>query len=186
MFLPNAVALSHFYAENTSGEGGVCIDATAGNGNDTAFLAQLVGETGKVYAFDVQQQAIDSTHRRLTERGLRDRVQLVLDSHANVRNYVSEPVDVMVFNLGRLPRSDHAVYTRAESTIAAIEAGLDLLKKDGLICLSAYWGDPICCEEYRRVYDYIKTISPRRAEALFHEFINEPNCPPTFFALCKR
>lgn len=185
MFCHNAVALSHFYAENTVKKGGVCIDATAGNGNDTAFLARLVGEEGMVYAFDVQQAAIDATRARLEEQDLLGRVRLILDSHANAAAYIEGPVDLMMFNLGRLPGSDHAVYTEAQSTIAAIEAGLTLLRPGGLICLSAYWGDPVCLAEYRAVAAYIAAIPPRRAEALFHEFVNEPNCPPAFFALCR-
>ena len=73
----NAVELSHFYAAQAAGPGGVCIDATAGNGNDTAFLAGLVGPEGKVYAFDVQQKAIASTKKRLEDRGLQERVRLI-------------------------------------------------------------------------------------------------------------
>lgn len=34
--------------------GDVAVDATAGNGHDTLFLAQAVGPSGTVYAIDVQ------------------------------------------------------------------------------------------------------------------------------------
>jgi len=37
-------------------EGDTVVDATAGNGHDTLFLAQLVGDSGQVYAFDVQKK----------------------------------------------------------------------------------------------------------------------------------
>ena len=181
----NAVELSHFYAAQAAGPGSVCIDATAGNGNDTAFLAGLVGPEGKVYAFDVQQKAIASTKKRLEDRGLRERVRLIHDSHARMGLYVRGPVDAILFNLGRLPGSDRTVYTKSCATIAAIEAGLGLLRRDGLLCIAAYWGDPICNEEYREVYDYLKGIPPRQAEVLVHEYINEPHCPPAFFAVRK-
>lgn len=51
-------------------EGDTAVDATAGNGHDTLFLAQLVGDSGAVYAFDIQQQAVDATIGRLKEHGL--------------------------------------------------------------------------------------------------------------------
>lgn len=40
-------------------EGDCCVDATAGNGNDTEFLCRLTGADGKVYAFDIQKAAVE-------------------------------------------------------------------------------------------------------------------------------
>ena len=45
--------------------GDCVLDGTAGNGYDTLLLAQCVGERGKVFAFDVQQTALDNTAERL-------------------------------------------------------------------------------------------------------------------------
>ena len=73
--------------------GGTAVDFTVGNGHDTLWLAQNVGADGKVYAFDIQQQALDSTSRLLSENGA-ENVTLILDSHANVKNYVKEPICV--------------------------------------------------------------------------------------------
>ena len=78
--------------------GGVAVDFTMGNGHDTLWLSQNVGADGKVYAFDIQQQALDSTSRLLAENGA-ENVTLILDSHANVKNYVQEPICVGMFNL---------------------------------------------------------------------------------------
>ena len=44
-------------------DGDTTIDATAGNGHDTLMLARLVGESGRVIAFDVQSDAIIATRR---------------------------------------------------------------------------------------------------------------------------
>lgn len=41
----------HFIREHVK-EGDYCIDATAGNGNDTQVLCEQVGESGKVLAFE--------------------------------------------------------------------------------------------------------------------------------------
>ena len=56
----NAVSIAHRVAESVLREGDLAVDATAGNGHDTVFLAQAVGETGKVFAIDVQAAAIGS------------------------------------------------------------------------------------------------------------------------------
>ena len=69
--LKNARHLAARYMEDILREGDVAVDATMGNGGDTAFLCKLVGETGHVYAFDVQQEALDRTAARL-DVGIRD------------------------------------------------------------------------------------------------------------------
>ncbi|MGN0299702.1 MAG: class I SAM-dependent methyltransferase, partial [Lachnospiraceae bacterium] len=68
-------------------EGDICIDATAGTGQDTAYLAQLCGERGKVLAFDIQEQALQMTEERLNLLNLKNRVQLILDSHEHMEQY---------------------------------------------------------------------------------------------------
>ena len=54
----------HFIRDHVK-EGDICIDATAGNGNDTQVLCELVGEAGKVFAFDIQETAVANTRERL-------------------------------------------------------------------------------------------------------------------------
>ena len=56
-----ALQVAHQFIESHVRPGAFCIDATAGRGNDTVFLASLVGETGKVLAFDIQPEAVEST-----------------------------------------------------------------------------------------------------------------------------
>ena len=50
-------------------EGDIAVDFTMGNGHDTEFLSKTVGESGHVYAFDVQQMALESTAKNLKESG---------------------------------------------------------------------------------------------------------------------
>ena len=54
-------------------KGDVVIDATMGNGYDTIYLGNLVGENGKVYAFDVQEEAIKSTKKKVERDNMTDR-----------------------------------------------------------------------------------------------------------------
>lgn len=155
------------------------IDATAGNGRDTVFLCELVGAQGHVLAFDIQQQAVDHTLKRLAEHGFSQRAQVVLDSHANMARYAQPgSVDCIVFNLGWLPGGDHAIFTHADSTIAAIEAGLSLLREGGLMCVSIYYGGASGYEERDTLLDYVKTIDPNRYTVLVTQFANRAGDPP--------
>ena len=67
MQLQGILPFAHSLLSGCLKTGDIAVDGTMGNGNDTLFLAQLVGETGKVYAFDIQAAALLATERRLRE-----------------------------------------------------------------------------------------------------------------------
>ena len=91
----------HHFMENHVKEGDLCIDATAGNGNDTLFLCELVGECGRVLAFDIQKEAVENTKKRILEHQMEKRADVFLESHAKLQKYATEAtVDCIVFNLG--------------------------------------------------------------------------------------
>ena len=69
-------------------EGDVCADFTMGNGHDTCFLSKTVGEGGKVYAFDIQEKALESTRETLAKEGCFQNYTLILDSHHNAKKYI--------------------------------------------------------------------------------------------------
>ena len=96
----------------------LCIDATCGNGGDTAFLCRLAGPEGRVLGFDIQPEAITSTRARLEKQGLT--AELICDSHANLLQYVRPgTADIVMFNFGWLPGADHSVFSTADSSGAA-------------------------------------------------------------------
>ena len=115
----NALELSHKYIKDVVNAGDTVIDATAGNGNDTLFLAQLVGSEGKVYAFDIQEKAVENTKNRLAENGV-FWCDVILDGHQNMKNYVDTVVKAVMFNFGYLPGGDKSVFTHKETSIPAI------------------------------------------------------------------
>ena len=107
--------------------GDVCIDATAGNGNDTLLLCELVGKEGKVVAFDIQQVAVENTKQRLSEAGFLERAQVLLESHTNMAHYAEEgTVSCIVFNFGYLPGGDHNLSTQKETSISSSRQGFNL------------------------------------------------------------
>lgn len=164
--------------------GETVVDATAGNGNDTQFLAEQVGSTGHVFAFDIQQQALDATHKRLNE--LNERVSLILDSHANVDDYVKTSIGGAMFNLGYLPYSDDlSVITKAESTITAVHKLLGLLKKDGIITISVYDGHEGGPQERDALIQYVQKLHQADVHVVKYELLNLRNNPPFLIAIEK-
>ncbi|MFS0574806.1 class I SAM-dependent methyltransferase [Sporosarcina sp. 179-K 3D1 HS] len=164
--------------------GETVVDATAGNGNDTLFLAEQVGEEGHVFAFDIQQAALDATKKRLS--GLNNRVSLILDSHANVSEYVEGPVGGAIFNLGYLPYSeDLSVITKPKTTIEAIHQLLGMLKKGGIIAVSVYEGHEGGKEERDALLAYVKTLHQADVHVIRYELLNQRNNPPFLIAFEK-
>lgn len=166
--------------------GDICIDATAGRGKDTLFLSQLVGASGQVTAFDIQQDAVDSTRELLKANGMDERSRVVLDSHANMAKY-AEPgtVSAITFNFGWLPGGDHSVFTHAESSIAAIEAGLSLLRDEGIMTLIIYYGRETGFAERDALLSYLPTIDSDIYTVVEMPFVNRTNCPPIPIVILK-
>jgi len=182
MLLKNSLNISHELVGKVVQNGDIVVDATMGNGNDTLFLANLVGDNGKVYGFDVQQLALDNTRKRLTDAGVIDRAELILDGHQNIDKYVSKGIKAVMFNLGYLPKGDHNIGTRAETTIAAIEKCMELLCKEGILMIVVYYGGDSGFEEKDEVMEYFKSLDCKKYSVLVHDFVNQVNCPP--IAIC--
>lgn len=160
------------------------VDATAGNGNDTLFLAELVGEEGRVYAFDIQQAALEATANRLDT--LNDRVTLILDSHANVDQYITKSIGGAMFNLGYLPYSeDLSIITKPDSTIEAIDKLLGMLKKGGIITISVYDGHDGGKEERDALLAYVKSLHQADVHVARYELLNQRKNPPFLIAIEK-
>lgn len=168
----------HRFIERYVESGDVCIDATAGNGNDTEFLSRLCGNDGKVYAFDIQQAAIEQTAVRMRELGYADRVCLIHDGHEKMGEYVKENVSAIVFNFGYLPGGDHRISTRPQTSIAAIEEGLRLIKLDGVMSLCIYSGRDSGYEERDAILSYLKELDTKRWLVIVNQFYNRKNDPP--------
>lgn len=169
----------HHFIEDHVQPGDVCIDATMGNGNDTALFSKLAGEKGRVVAFDVQQLALDNTKAKLEKENCPGNYELVLESHEKMGNYAEEnSVSCIAFNLGYLPGGDHGKATRAESSIRAMETGLKLLKKKGMMTVCIYSGGDSGFEEKDEVLSYLKELDSKKYLVIISEYANRPNNPP--------
>ncbi len=168
----------HFIREHVK-EGDYCIDATAGNGNDTLLLCELVGDEGRVLAFDIQEQAVVNTRKRIEQAGYAERTRVILDSHTNMGLYAEEEtISCIVFNFGYLPGGDHSLSTKKETSIQAISDGLRLLVKGGIMSLCIYSGGDSGFEERHAILEYVKTLDGKQYLVIVSEYYNRPNNPP--------
>ncbi|MFY3792255.1 class I SAM-dependent methyltransferase [Ureibacillus sp. MALMAid1270] len=186
MKLQRVLQYAKYLLSESIEKGEIAVDATAGNGHDTLFLAELVGEDGHVYAFDIQQDAVDATIAQLKENGLEHRATVILDGHEHIEKYVTQQIAGAVFNLGYLPGADHSIITKSETTIRAIESLLNLLKINGLIVLVIYHGHEGGKEERDAVIDFVSQLPQKNYNVLRYEFINQKNDPPFIIALEKK
>ena len=173
----NPLGLVHEFLRQTVRPGAFCIDATAGKGRDTALLCRLAGAEGKVLAFDIQLEAVEQTRVLLEKEGLSATV--LPESHANMGRYAEEgTVDAIVFNFGRLPGGDPHIFTVAESSIAAIDAGLALLKSGGAMAIALYYGKENGYAERDAILSYVRTLDDRQFSGLSCDWANRKNDPP--------
>ena len=139
--------------------GETVVDATAGNGHDTLFLANCVQPGGHVYGFDVQEEAVAKTRARLTEAGMEDVwLHLIHGGHEEMAVAVEGPVAAVMFNLGYLPGGDRSLTTGERSTLAALEQAVRLLRPGGVISVVCYRGHPGGAEEAEAVDGYAKGL----------------------------
>ncbi len=145
-------------------QGDVVIDATVGNGHDTLFLAQCIGEHGTVYGFDIQEAALDEAYRRLMEAGLASRASLYHAGHEAMAMVLPESirgrVKAVMFNLGYLPGGDKQRTTQIATTLTALEQAREMLAPGGTISLLAYTGHPGGREEAEAVKAWATSLSP--------------------------
>jgi predicted methyltransferase len=169
-------------------DGDCAIDATAGNGHDSLFLANQVGATGKVIAIDIQASAIETTQARLAAAHLTKRTQLYCADHATTLEALTSSqankIAAIVFNLGYLPGSDKTIQTQTSSTERALNASKALLCSGGLLCVTAYRGHPGGMEEAALVENWMRALETKGNELACH-IPPAKNTPPILWVLKK-
>lgn len=158
-------------------------DFTMGNGHDTEYLCRL-SRGGKVYAFDVQKQAVENTRKRLEEAGLLDNAVLIHDSHANAEQYIKEEIDAGMFNLGYLPGGDKTIHTMRESTLPAIQSAIKLLKPGGIVTINVYPGHEEGNLEGQMLLEELSKYDKKYFCMTLIKLINSPDAP--FIIVCEK
>lgn len=190
MHLDSVLEFAHALHCKTLFPGAIAIDATIGNGNDTRFLAEKVGERGCVFGFDIQLAAHQNTRRVLEKAGCREQVRLVLGGHEAMLEHIPlayhGKVQSIMFNLGYLPGSDKTVITRPETTSIALEHAITLLAEGGLLSIVVYIGHEGGVEELNAVEAWAKSIDSNFYHVVGYRFLNKPHTAPQLILVERR
>lgn len=157
------------------------IDATAGNGYDTVFLAELVGQHGSVLAFDIQDQALQQTRRRLEAANLSRQVELIRDGHEHLGRYARKDTRVVMFNCGYLPGGEKTITTNTSTSLQALQAALAVIATGGLVSVVLYPGHEEGRRETEAILSWAEHLPQNQVAVLRYGFINRLHHAP--FAL---
>lgn len=181
------------WVKERSQPGDTVVDATAGNGSDTLFLARAVGIGGTVYAFDIQAEALEKTHERLVaasgEQGNLAPVKLIHGGHETMEIVLDRElhgrIAAIMFNLGYLPGASTAVITKPTTTLAALDAALRLLRSGGVLTVVVYPGHEGGQEESNAVEVWASDVPSSLAQAILYRFPQKA-ASPYLIALNKK
>ncbi|MCA0757458.1 SAM-dependent methyltransferase [Paenibacillus sp. N4] len=183
----SVLSMAHKWIAERTAPGDTVIDATAGGGVDTLALAGIAGANGTVYAFDIQQEALDRTRARLDAAAREGKsglagVKLVLRNHAHMAEAVDADaagrISAVMFNLGYLPGGgDQSVITEPSSTLAALQASLTLLRPGGIITCVLYPGHPGGAEEAAAVEAFAAALPQKQAQAVIYRQLQRDTAP---------
>lgn len=186
MKIKSALEFSHELLSEAVNAGDTVVDCTMGNGHDTLFLSDLVGERGTVYGFDIQTQAVENTKALLkTNHAQTKNIYLYNISHAKLDEIL--PYETMIsgaiFNLGYLPGGDKTIVTYPETTIVAIKGCLNRLCHNGVVVVVAYYGHPGGEREKNTVLEFGRQLDQKKYSVLKYSFLNQKHFPPILMAI---
>jgi len=187
--LTHVVGWSQQILREVLSAGDFAIDLTAGNGYDSLMLAKAVGPAGRILAFDLQRQAIDSSAERLSQQGvvvnrlvvpvspLPPGVSLVQANHADLVAWNTQSPRAIIANLGYFPGGDKDLVTRPESTLTALRAGSEILAPGGRLAVVVYPGHPGGWSEADAVEHFFAGLDEKQFEVLRLQVIGRPQSP---------
>ncbi|MGG7177542.1 tRNA (mnm(5)s(2)U34)-methyltransferase [Clostridium paraputrificum] len=156
----------------------IAIDGTLGNGYDTDFLAE---NFSKVYTFDIQKEPCDKYIESKPSN-----VNVINASHHLFKEYISEPVDCIMYNLGFLPGGNKEITTFHETSLESIKVGLDILRSGGIMTICIYRGHNEGKEEESCILSYVESLSKSKYGVMLHSFLNRSNNPPILVVVEKK
>lgn len=178
--------LAHRFWGDIVTPGDCVIDATCGNGHDTAVLCRLAltPTSGWVCAIDIQAKALELTKGLLQSQlapTLMSRVNFALGCHAFLLAKSSLQPKLIVFNLGYLPGGDKSLTTNAHTTLQGISAAQSLLMPGGAISITCYPGHPEGAVEEKLLLDEVAKLSPQEWSCSWHRWLNRSKAPGLLF-----
>jgi len=181
----SAVQWARVFIHPALGNGSTAVDATAGNGQDTVFLAEGVGPDGRVYSLDIQEEALTRTLRLVSGKGMSERVKTILAGHQHLASLVMAPVDAVMFNLGYLPGGGREVVTAPDTTVSGIMAALSIINPGGRISIVVYTGHKGALEESQAVAGLLSGLDEKEFSVQKMVFWNSHKESPELYFITR-
>jgi tRNA1(Val) A37 N6-methylase TrmN6 len=175
--------LAHSYWSKIVQIGDLVIDATCGNGHDTLKLCQLAlsNDKGKVYAIDIQKQAIESATHYLANHlsfALQTRVEFQERCHSTFPDVIGPAsVKLIVYNLGYLPGGNKDQTTQRHTSLQSLHHAQKLLQPGGMISITCYPGHVEGAREQEVILSYASRLSPQEWSCCHHTWLNRSLAP---------
>lgn len=175
--------LAHHHWRNLLQEGDLALDATCGNGHDTLVLARsiLTETSGRLWALDIQEEALKEAQHRLKTHlspALYERISWHLGCHSTFPPSIPVgTLQLIVYNLGYLPKGNKGRTTLATSTLMSLTAAFPLLKPGGMVSITCYPGHPEGLLEQEKILTFLSSLPPDEWSVCHHQWINRSQAP---------
>lgn len=170
--------ISHYIIKNFLEDKSIAIDGTLGNGYDSDFLSE---NFIKVYSFDIQKEACE---KYISKN--KNNVLVICDSHHKFNDYVQEPVNCIIYNLGFLPGGNKSITTKHDTTLKSIQIGLDIMASGGIMCISIYKGHNEGKIEESCIMEYLSKLPKSKYGVMTHTFHNRSKTSPSLVVIEKK
>ena len=188
-YLGNVVNAYKIIAKEYLKPGMTVIDATCGNGNDSLFLKQQISDSGRLYAIDIQREAVEQTRSLLSSNGYEESDRLIIKQCSHeIFDFLGsdEQIDLVIYNLGYLPKGDKKMTTHFETTLKSISSAMTCIKPGGLIFILCYRGHVEGEEEFHHIDSFLTQLPQRKFDVLKMAFTNQQNKPPVMWIIEKK
>jgi tRNA1(Val) A37 N6-methylase TrmN6 len=155
------------------------IDATCGNGHDTLFLAKL--PLRQLIAIDLQKEAIEATRAALEKELSPKEQRRVLLKHQSHQSFEKIEAQLIVYNLGYLPKGNKAITTKVETTLQSVHAATQILAPNGALSITCYPGHEEGAKEKTAILQWATNLPSDQWSVCHHEWVNRPSSPSLFW-----
>ena len=97
---------------------------------------------------------------------------------------ITQPLKLIVYNLGYLPGGDKEITTQTGSTLISLQEGLKLLTTNGIISMTCYPGHEEGNNEEKAILEWAATLHPNHYVIYYTQRLNRIN-PPSLLLIQK-
>lgn len=167
-------------------EGMHVLDATLGNGEDAAFICEKIGKDGTLEGIDIQEDAVNQSKVKLDQLKYNN-YHLTLGNHKYIdKIYEGKRFDLIVYNLGYLPKANKTCTTLLDSTAESIQKALNLIAVGGILSITTYRGHDEGVKEYQWLSRFVKQLNVKKYHVMKLEYMNQGEQTPSVMLIERK